>query len=68
MPRLKASNCINCGERPAVLKSDDMEYPFMLRHVKEDCYHSFKLEVYHDTSLQCIKVWNEFNQPRNTKV
>lgn len=61
--KLVITPCRNCRQKPEIVRSGDEEYPFVLRHKPEDvCYHTYKLETYQRTEVECAKQWNEFNK------
>ena len=58
----KISKCVNCKETPEIVRSDDIEYPHLLRHkLNVICYPEYKLETYQLTKKECIDDWNSFN-------
>lgn len=60
---MPASPCKNCRQVPEIIKTDDPEYPFVLRHKAKDlCYPKFKLESHQKTKKECVDEWNKFNK------
>ena len=58
----KISKCVNCKVVPEIVKSDDMEYPYLLRHkLGVMCYPTYRIEIYQLTKKECIDDWNSFN-------